>query len=112
RSIEIATGRTDRSTGDMASATIMLMLALCHDLPGAMTAFSRGSRRDVSRTRTLDDATVGIIGFGEIGREVARRLRAWGVRVLAFSRSLETGSLADGTMSVPLEELLMASDIV
>src|SRR5690606_541094 len=98
--------------GDMASATIALMLALCHDLPGAMSAFVQGFRRDIGRARTLDDATVGLIGFGAIGREVARRLRAWGVRVLVFSRSLEAGPLSDGGESVSLQRLLRVSDIV
>jgi len=112
RSIAIATGRTDRSASDMGSATIALMLALCHDLPAAITAFAQGSRRDIARARTLDDATVGIIGYGALGRDVARRLRAWGVRVLVHGRSLEPGPLADGSESVSLARLLEASDVV
>jgi len=112
RSITIATGGADRSVRDMASATIALMLALCHDLPGAIAACAQGSRRDATRVRTLEDATVGIVGFGAIGRETARRLRAWGARVLVFSRSLEAGTLADGCESVPLDRLLRTSDIV
>jgi D-3-phosphoglycerate dehydrogenase len=112
RSIEIATGRTDRSTTDMASATIALMLALCHDLPGAMAAFDCGTRRDSRRARTLDEATLGIVGYGAIGWEVARRLRAWDVRVLVYGRSLPPGPLADGSESVSLAALLEASDLV
>ncbi len=112
RSITIATGGADRSVRDMASATIALMLALCHDLPGAIAACAQGSRRDATRVRTLEDAIVGIVGFGAIGRETARRLRAWGVRVLVFSRSLEAGPLTDGSESVPLDRLLRTSDIV
>ncbi len=42
----------------------------------------------------------------------ARRLRAWGVRVIVFGRSLEAGPLADGSESVSLERLLRTSDIV
>ena len=112
RSIAITTGGAERSVRDMASATIALMLALCHDLPGAVAAFAQGSRRDIARARTLDDATVGIVGFGAIGRKVTRRLRAWGVHVLVVSRSLEAGALADGSEAVSLEQLLRASDVV
>jgi len=39
--------------------------------------------------REISDATVGIFGFGGIGREVARRVRALGSRVLAFDRGAE-----------------------
>src|SRR5690606_7992868 len=71
-----------------------------------------GTRRDVSRAWTLDDATVGLIGYGAIGRDVARRLRAWGVRVLVYSRSLDQSTLPDGSESVSLMRLLRGSDIV
>jgi D-3-phosphoglycerate dehydrogenase len=112
RSIEIVTGRTERSASDMGSATVALMLALCHDLPGAVAAFAQGRRCDSRRARTLDDAVVGIVGYGAIGQDVARRLTAWGVRVLVHGRSLEPGPFADGSESVPLATLLEASDVV
>ena len=42
----------------------------------------------------LDGMTMGIIGFGRIGRQVGRIARAMGMRVLAYSRT-ETDALSD-----------------
>jgi glyoxylate reductase len=52
--------------------------------------------------RDLHDATVGIVGLGRIGREVARRVEAFGCRVVHTSASSGT----------PLPQLLEQSDFV
>ncbi|NWL10334.1 hydroxyacid dehydrogenase [Paenarthrobacter nitroguajacolicus] len=41
--------------------------------------------------RTLDDSTVGIVGFGHIGRSIAKLCQAVGLRVIAVSRSARPG---------------------
>ena len=59
----------------------------------------------------LDGMTMGIIGFGRIGRQVGRIARAMGMRVLAYSRTeTEEGrAIAD---YVPLDTLLAEADVV
>ena len=57
----------------------------------------------------LAGKTIGIIGFGSIGRAVARVALAFSMRVLCFTR---TPRQADGVSFVPLETLLAQSDIV
>lgn len=59
----------------------------------------------------LSGKTLGIIGFGSIGQAVARIARAFGMHVLAYSRTQrpEAMALAD---YVPLNELLARSDVV
>jgi glyoxylate reductase len=52
--------------------------------------------------RDLHDSTVGIVGYGRIGRAVARRVESFGCRVVPTSR----------TGGVPLDELLERSDFV
>ncbi len=54
----------------------------------------------------VQGATVGIVGFGSIGREVAKVCRAMGMRIVATSRTLQTGagdSVADQV--IPLSNL-------
>lgn len=58
-------------------------------------------------------ATLGIVGFGRIGRAVARRARGFGLRLLATpTRSAVPAEDSAGVTFQPLEELLAASDVV
>ncbi|HEX4129241.1 MAG TPA: D-2-hydroxyacid dehydrogenase [Pirellulales bacterium] len=64
--------------------------------------------------RDLPGATLGIVGFGEIGREIACRARAFGMRVLAVDARRQ-GMLEYRVDCLPvarLPELLAASDYV
>lgn len=65
------------------------------------------------QSKTLSGKTIGIVGFGSIGREVARIAHGFGMRVLAINRSGRTeyecafiGTLAD------LDYVLSESDVV
>lgn len=56
----------------------------------------------------LYGSTLGLIGMGEIAREVAKRAAGFGMKVLYWSRSESTG----GERVDTLEELLQRSDVV
>ena len=63
--------------------------------------------------RQLSSSTVGIVGCGHVGQEVARLCRAFGAPVLAHDiRSYEDFYRAHGVTAVTLDALLAASDIV
>lgn len=60
--------------------------------------------------RRIAGATLGIVGLGRIGREVARRARALGMHVLAHDPFV--AARADGADLVTLDDLLARSDAV
>jgi phosphoglycerate dehydrogenase-like enzyme len=66
----------------------------------------------ISGLRTLNGATLGLIGLGEIGREIAIRAAAFGMRILYYQRTrlpeVEEHELK--ATYAPLEKLLAGSD--
>ncbi|MBL8131264.1 MAG: D-glycerate dehydrogenase [Anaerolineae bacterium] len=61
----------------------------------------------------LSGSTLGIVGYGRIGRAVARRARGFDMRVLAYSRTLTAeAARRDGVEAGDLERLLSESDYV
>ncbi|MBU4610631.1 D-2-hydroxyacid dehydrogenase [Achromobacter sp. GG226] len=72
----------------VAEHVMMLALALVRRLPDCLAAQADGQwRRQIgARTGSLEGATLGIIGYGEIGRALLPRAAAFGMRVVAASR--------------------------
>jgi D-3-phosphoglycerate dehydrogenase / 2-oxoglutarate reductase len=68
----------------------------------------------VSEMRTLKDLSVGVVGFGRIGREVVRRLLAFRCPVRVFDPAVPRAEVDKAGVSVAdsLEELLASSDVV
>jgi phosphoglycerate dehydrogenase-like enzyme len=63
--------------------------------------------------RLIEGKTLGVLGFGRIGKEVARIMVAFRMRVLAYSRTLtDADAAAVGAERVEFETLLKESDVV
>lgn len=93
----------------VAELAVGLMFALARDLPRA--AASAKARRFERRTGwELAGRTLGVIGYGAIGSEVAQRADALGMRVLAYDPYRADGFAP--AVASDLEPLLRDSDVV
>jgi D-3-phosphoglycerate dehydrogenase len=95
----------------VAEHAIAMMLALKKRLVDWTPAFmaAGGWRGDIFAS-TLAGATVGIVGLGRIGKNVAQRLTGWDVRLLGYDPFLREAP--PGVALCGLAELLQNSDIV
>jgi len=92
--------------------TFALMLALMRQIPREHQAMREG-RWQTGFGVGLYGKTLGIIGLGRIGTQVARIAQAFGMRVLATGFTLTSArALAVGVQMASLEDLLARSDIV
>lgn len=98
-------------TDEVADHTLALLLAAARQLKILDHEMHQGRRPSLSHIHRLNAQTVGILGFGLIGRAVAKRCRAFGMRVLAHDPCL-TPELAaqEGVIIAPLDTLLAESD--
>jgi phosphoglycerate dehydrogenase-like enzyme len=121
--------RANISCAEHAFGLILMLARKLDELDGLVTVerikAARGSFRPFQRTHTpggnyarvggtraLNGATIGIIGLGEIGREIAVRARAFGMRVLYHQRTRvpEAEERELSATHVPLATLLAESD--
>ena len=102
----------DGVTRPMASAAVTLVLALAHRLSDRNRALHEGdwgAGRFLPRGTGLSGRTLGVIGYGRIGRDVVQLLEPWGMRVLVTQRTPVT---EEEVTYVSLDDLLAQADVV
>jgi D-3-phosphoglycerate dehydrogenase len=101
---------TIRGYGNTAVAehTIALMMACCRDLAGMDRSIRAGTWQPREGVQVLDK-TLGVIGYGGIGAEVARIAAGMGMQVIAWNRNPRPDA---GVPMVALDDLLQRSDVI
>ena len=109
-----------RNAAGVAELTVGLMLSLLRNIPRAHQMITSGSWVDPTaayhsmRGNELGGKTVGIVGFGAIGRRVAKIVSAFEASsILVYDPFLGPGAIKKaGARPVELDELMKKSDIV
>ena len=97
-----------------AEHTIAMLLAAARNIPQANASMKAGEfDRKRFMGRQAAGKTLGLVGLGKIGSEVARRARALGMEVLAFDPYAPEGHAEKlGARLVSLDDLLVAADFL
>lgn len=105
-------------TSAVAQMTMAMLLEICHHVAAHSDAVKQGewsSNPDFCFWKypltELKGKTFGVIGFGRIGQETAKLAKAFGMRILAYSRSESEAGRQIGAY-VSLETLLKESDVI
>ncbi|MBA3599175.1 MAG: hydroxyacid dehydrogenase [Methylibium sp.] len=109
-----ATGANASSVAEYVIGSAMLLLRGAYQSTAAV-ASGQWPRGALSNGRELAGKTLGLIGFGSIGRLTARLAGALGMEVIAFDAMLEIDDpafAAAGVQSVGLGELIARADVV
>jgi D-3-phosphoglycerate dehydrogenase len=107
----VVTNVPDYCINEVAEHTLALIFALGRNITGYHLATKNGQYDLVAGlpAERISGKTLGIIGLGQIGKILAERAAAVGMRVVGTNRSRQTPA---GVEWLPLEELLAVSDYV
>lgn len=108
-----------RNASAVAEFTIGAILAETRNITKGHDALRRGEYRgDLYRAdvtgRELHEMTVGVMGYGEVGRRVIKFLKAFGCRILVSDPyvQLSAEDLRDGVIQTSFESLLAEADVI
>jgi D-3-phosphoglycerate dehydrogenase len=107
----------DYCIDEVADHTLAFILAITRQVvPNTLDvrAGKWGLATPVSAMSALKHLTIGVVGFGRIGREVVRRLLAFKARVLVFDPVVPAGEIekSGAAAAASFDELLAQSDVV
>jgi D-3-phosphoglycerate dehydrogenase / 2-oxoglutarate reductase len=108
-----------RNASAVAEFTIGAILAETRNITRGHDALRKGEYRgDLYRAdvtgRELHEMTVGLVGYGEVGRRVVKLLKAFGCRILVADPyvQLSADDLRDGVVQTSFDTLLEQSDVI
>jgi D-3-phosphoglycerate dehydrogenase len=101
----------------VADFTIGLILALLRNIVGLHNLLKKGIWKAIDREYEslpydLNGKVLGIIGFGQVGKEVAKRAEAFGMSILIYDPYVSDALLPPYARKSDLDNLLKKSDII
>lgn len=97
----------------VAEAIVMLSTALLKEVPAKHAVMRAGGWGVADAGRMVAGSTIGMIGLGNVGRALARRLAGWDCRLLCHDPYVKPPDASvHGVTLVDLDTLLRSSDIV
>jgi D-3-phosphoglycerate dehydrogenase len=114
RGIEVS-GIAGRNASAVAEMAIGLMLAEARDIARADRSIKSGGWRKAFAApgQEISSSTVGLVGFGYVGQQLASKLRGFAPRLLVYSPSSNAETLARfGATPATLEQVFAESDFV
>lgn len=102
------------NTISAAELAFCLLMAMARNIPEASNSVKRGEWERKKFTGVeLYEKTLGILGLGRIGSEVAKRAQAFGMRVMAYDPFLRADkALQMGVEAVSIDEILKHADFI
>ncbi|MHB9155832.1 MAG: phosphoglycerate dehydrogenase [Endomicrobiales bacterium] len=102
------------NTISAAEHTVGLMLSLARNIPQACSSLKASEwKREKFMGTELQGKTLGLIGLGRIGREVARRMISFGMKIVAFDPfASKEFAQSSGIELKSLDELYAESDYI
>jgi D-3-phosphoglycerate dehydrogenase len=110
----VVTNVPDYCVEEVSDHTLALLLAHARRIPAYRDGTRSGGwdRNAIGPLRRLSSQTIGLVGYGGIGRRVAEKAAAFGMGVLACAPSREPGTTEAPVEFVALPDLLARSDYV
>jgi len=105
----VVSNAADYSTKSVAELTIGMILSLYRKIVWGDAATRRSEGRNNFLGTELFGKTIGIIGLGRIGQQVAEYGKAFGCEIIAYNRSSKN---IEGIELMSLKEVMQKSDII
>jgi D-3-phosphoglycerate dehydrogenase len=108
----VVTNAPGANAASVAELAIGLMIALMRNITQAVEATKAGGWPRLKGI-SLEGARVGLVGFGAIGRETARRLEGFGCEVMAYDPAIdEAAAEALGVEIAAYDDVIREADVL
>ncbi len=97
----------------VAELAFALILSLDRRVPDNVIELRAGAwnKKEYAKAKGLFGRTIGLIGYGNIGQEVARRAHAFGMPIVVWSRRFATGQANVSDEPVPMQLAASPADV-